>query len=241
MSGTGPDAGDGGREGGRPGDSYHGPSGVQRGSGNLQVNVHEHRVGIVSACAVALVCVATVIAVRVGGTGQDSGAVAPPGGSSAPATATGTAPRTGTADPSALTGRLVNRDSGMCLRVTGTEDDLVAVQDTCTADADRTWTLAQQDGSGDTRTLRNAYSGRCLAVMGTENLAPVRQFACTAARHDRQRWELLWGSGDRADHFVLRNAVTARCLLVQGRGAARPAAQISCGEQYDDQWWHLAP
>lgn len=176
MSGTGPDAGDGGREDGRPGDSYHGPSGVQRGSGNLQVNVHEHRVGIVSACAVALVCVATVIAVRVGGTGQDTGAVAPSGGNSAPAPATAPAtaraPRTGTADPSALTGRLVNRDSGMCLRVTGTEDDLVAVQDTCTADADRTWTLAQQDGSGDTRTLRNAYSGRCLAVMGTENLAP---------------------------------------------------------------------
>ncbi|MFD4935913.1 RICIN domain-containing protein [Streptomyces virginiae] len=239
MSGTGPDTGDGGAADGRPGDTYHGPSGVQRGSGNLQVNVHEHRVGVLSACAVALVCVATVIAVRVGGTGQDSGAGAPSGGSSAPATAT--APRTGTADPSALTGRLVNRDSGLCLRVSGTEDDVVAVQDTCTADADRTWTLAQRDGGGDTRTLRNAYSGRCLAVVGPENLAPVKQFACAAAHHDEQHWELLWGSGDRADHFVLRNAVTARCLLVQGPGAGRPAAQISCGEQYDDQWWHLAP
>ncbi|MGW7329444.1 RICIN domain-containing protein, partial [Streptomyces sp. NPDC054840] len=245
MSGAGSDMGEGGRGGGRPGDTYHGPSGVQRGSGNLQVNVHEYRVGIISACAVALVCVATVIAVRVGGTGPDTGRVAPPGGSRATATATAPAPApapapgtgTGTADPSVLTGRLVNRDSGLCLRATGTEDGLVPVQDTCTADADRTWTLAPQDG-GDTRTLRNAHSGRCLAVVGTENSAPARQFACTAARHDRQHWELQWGSGDRADHFVLRNAVNAKCLMVQGREAARPAAQTSCGEQYDDQWWH---
>ncbi|MFJ6050338.1 RICIN domain-containing protein [Streptomyces sp. NPDC092307] len=234
MSGTEADAGESDREDGRPGDTYHGPSGVQHGSGNLQVNVHEHRVGIISACAVALVCVATVIAVRVGGTNPDPGSAAPPGGSTA------TAP-TGPADPSALTGRLVNRGSGLCLRVPGTEDGLVPVQDTCTADADRTWTLAQQDGGGDTRTLRNASSGKCLGVVGTENFAPVRLFPCTAARHDGQHWELQWGRGDRADEFVLRNAVNAKCLVVQGREAARPAAQTSCGEQYDDQWWHLAP
>ncbi|WP_234314117.1 MULTISPECIES: RICIN domain-containing protein [unclassified Streptomyces] len=118
--------------------------------------------------------------------------------------------------------------------------NLVPVQDTCTADTDRTWTLALQDG-GETRTLRNAHSGRCLAVVGTENSAPARQFACTAARRDGQHWELQWGSGDRADSFVLRNAVNTKCLMVQGREAARPAAQTSCGEQYDDQWWHLAP
>ncbi|MEV7559837.1 RICIN domain-containing protein [Streptomyces sp. NPDC089795] len=233
MNGTGADRGEGGRGEGRPGDTYHGPSGVQRGSGNLQVNVHEHRVGIVSACAVALVCVATVIAVRVGGTPSDTGAVAPPGGSTATT-------RPGTTDPSALTGRLVNRNSGLCLRVPGTEENLVPVQDTCTADADRTWTLALQDG-GETRTVRNAHSGRCLAVAGTENSAPARQFACTAARLDGQHWELQWGSGDRSDSFVLRNAVNTKCLMVQGREAARPAAQTSCGEQYDDQWWHLTP
>ncbi|MFD7783462.1 RICIN domain-containing protein [Streptomyces nojiriensis] len=237
MSGAEPDRGDDGR-----GDTYTGPSGVQRGSGNLQVNFHEHRAGILSACAVALVCVATVIAVRVGGgDDRDTGAVAPPAKS--PATATATAPRTvpGTADPSVLTGRLVNQDSRLCLRVPGTDEGLVPVQDTCTDDADRTWTLAPQEAGGATRTLRNARSGRCLAVAGAENFAPARQFACTAARQDEQHWELQWGSGDRADRFMLRNAVNAKCLTVRGRESTRPAAQTSCGDQYDDQWWHLVP
>ncbi|MFF4444363.1 RICIN domain-containing protein [Streptomyces sp. NPDC001502] len=230
---------DGGREDDRRGDTYRGPAGVQRGSGNLQVNFHEHRAGILSACAVALVCVATVIAVRVGGD-PDTEAAAPPPGSTATATAPTPRPGTGTADPSVLTGRLVNGDSRLCLRVPGTDDGLVPVQDTCTGAADRTWTLAPQDG-GDTRTLRNAHSGRCLAVAGSENFAPARQLACTAARHDGQHWELQWGRGDRADQFMLRNAVNAKCLVVQGREATRPAAQVSCGDQYDDQWWHLAP
>ncbi|MFF2789103.1 RICIN domain-containing protein [Streptomyces sp. NPDC058049] len=196
MRGPGSDTGDGGRDDGRRGDTYHGPSGVQRGSGNLQVNFHEHRAGIVSACAVALVCVATVIAVRVGGGDPDTDAAAPPPGSTATATAPAPRPGTGAADPSVLTGRLVNRDSHLCLRVPGAEDGLVPVQDTCTGAADRTWTLAPQDG-GNTRTLRNAHSGRCLAVVGSENFAPARQFACTAARHDAQHWELQWGRGDR--------------------------------------------
>ncbi|MFJ7591702.1 RICIN domain-containing protein [Streptomyces sp. NPDC097617] len=204
---------------------------MQSGSGNLQVNVHEHRVGILSACAVALVCVATVIAVRVGG-GPGAEADVPP--AAVPATTPGAAGE----DTSVLTGRLVNIGSGLCLRVPGTGDDLVPVQDTCSADADRTWTLAQQDG-GATRTLRNASSGRCLTVAGEEQLAPVRQFACTAGRAG-QRWELLWGTGTRAGQFVLRNAGNAKCLLVQGRERTRPAAQTSCGEEYNDQWWHLA-
>ncbi|MFB6559803.1 RICIN domain-containing protein [Streptomyces sp. NPDC056400] len=247
MNGAESDGGDGGRDDGRRGDTYGGPTGVQRGSGNLQVNFHEHRAGIVSACAVALVCVATVIAVRVGGADADTGAVPPPakGTTSSPAprpgSGSGTGTGTGTADPSVLTGRLVNYDSKLCLRVPGTDDGLVPVQDTCTDDADRTWTLALQAGGGDTRTLRNAHSGRCLAVVGSENFAPARQFACTAARNDGQHWELQWGSGDRADRFVLRNAVNTKCLTVQGHEVARPATQTSCGDHYDDQWWQLAP
>ncbi|MFB7267721.1 RICIN domain-containing protein [Streptomyces nojiriensis] len=238
MSGTESDRGDDGR-GDVRGDTYTGPSGVQRGSGNLQVNFHEHRAGIVSACAVALVCVATVIAVRVGGGDRDTEAVSPPAKS--PATATAPRPGPGAADPSVLTGRLVNRDSKLCLRVPGPDDGLVPVQDTCTDAADRTWTLAPQDADGDTRTLRNAHSGRCLTVVGTENFAPARQFACTAARYDGQHWELQWGRGDRAEQFMLRNAVNTKCLTVQGRETTRPAAQTSCGDHYDDQWWQLAP
>lgn len=245
MSGAESDGADDGRDGGRRGDTFRGPTGVQRGSGNLQVNFHEHRAGILSACAVALVCVATVIAVRVGGANPDTGAVTPPAKSTASSPAprpdAGTGTGTGTADPSVLTGRLVNYDSKLCLRVPGTDDGLVPAQDACTDAADRTWTLAPQDGGGDTRTLRNAHSGRCLAVVGSENFAPVRQFACTTARNDGRHWELQWGSGDRAGQFVLRNAVNAKCLTVQGREAARPAAQTSCGDHYDDQWWQLAP
>ncbi|WP_405786870.1 RICIN domain-containing protein [Streptomyces sp. NBC_00029] len=239
MTGSGPDDD-------RRGDAFHGAAGVQRGSGNLQVNVHEHRVGILSACAVALVCVATVIAVRVGGD-RGTESVAPPAGSTATtpgtssATPPGTTPGTAGPDPSALTGRLVNRGSGLCLRVPGPGDGLVPVQDTCTGAADRTWTLALQEDGGTTRTLRNADSGRCLAVAGNENHSPARQHACTGRRGDNQHWELMWGTGERAEYFVLRNAVNAKCLVVQGREPARPAAQISCGEQYDDQWWHLAP
>ncbi len=226
MTGSEPDPAES-----RRGDAYHGPAGVQRGSGNLQVNVHEHRVGILSACAVALVCVATVIAVRVGGD-PGTGADAPPASASAPTPGA-------QEDLSALTGDLVNDGSGLCLRTPGVGEGVVPVQDTCTADTDRTWTLAQQDG-GRSRTLRNAHSGRCLTVTGEENGAPVRQSACTAGQHV-QRWELLWGNGARAGHFVLRNASNAKCLLVQGSGQGLPAAQISCGEEYADQWWHLVP
>ncbi|MFD9010282.1 RICIN domain-containing protein [Streptomyces sp. NPDC059552] len=231
MTGSEPDPADG-----RRGDAYHGPAGVQRGSGNLQVNIHEHRVGILSACAVALVCVATVIAVRLGGD-TGTGADAPP--DSAPATTSATTSGAPREDLSALTGHLVNDGSGLCLRAPGTGEGLVPVQDTCTADTDRTWTLAQQDGARS-RTLRNAHSGRCLTVTGEENGAPARQFACTAGQHV-QRWELQWGSGARAGHFVLRNAANAKCLLVQGTGQGLPAAQTSCGEEYADQWWHLVP
>ncbi|MFK0257042.1 RICIN domain-containing protein [Streptomyces sp. NPDC090445] len=235
MTGAESGGGDGPREGGRRGEAYHGPAGVQRGSGNLQVNVHEHRAGILSACAVALVCVATVIAVRVGG---DPGteAAAPP---SHTATAPAPDPGTGGADPSVLTGRLVNDDSGLCLRVTGSEDGVVPVQDTCTAAADRTWTLDRQDG-GATRTLRNGSSGRCVTVTGKEDFAPAHQLACTGPLEGR-RWEMLWGTGRRAGHFALRSIGHAKCLVVQGRAAGRPAAQVSCSDEFDDQWWHLTP
>ncbi|MGW0950132.1 RICIN domain-containing protein [Streptomyces sp. NPDC002623] len=244
MTGTGPDEGGGRRDDGRREDTFHGPAGVQRGSGNLQVNYHEHRTGILSACAIALACLATVIAVWAGGD--------PTTGTPARDTETGTETRADTAlapgtaqsgtagaDPSVLTGRLVNDSSGLCLRSPGTGDGLVPVQDTCTGAADRSWTLAASTG-GATRTLRNAHSGRCLAVTGAENFSPARQLTCTA-RPDGQRWEQLWGTGDRAGHFMLRSVGNAKCLVVQGREAARPAAQTSCGEEYDDQWWHLAP
>ncbi|MEU2392653.1 ricin-type beta-trefoil lectin domain protein [Streptomyces sp. NPDC007369] len=241
---TGPEFGGGGgggegrRDAGRRGDSFHGPAGVQRGSGNLQVNFHEHRTGILSACAVALVCVATVIAVRVGGD-PGTGPTAPPSKKAA-APAPGTAPPgTAGADPPVLTGRLVNDDSGLCLRVAGTGDGLVPVQDTCTATADRTWTLDGQDG-GATRTLRNGHSGLCVTVAGPENHAPARQLACTGGPEGRH-WELLWGTGDRTGHFALRSIGNAKCLVVQGPEAGRPAVQMPCGQEYDDQWWHLAP
>ncbi|MER5728815.1 hypothetical protein ABT084_10810 [Streptomyces sp. NPDC002138] len=118
--------------------------------------------------------------------------------------------------------------------------DLTPVQDTCTGAADRTWTLAQRD-DGATRALRNADSGRCVGVTGTENFTPARLFTCTPAQEDGPRWELLWGSGARAGHFVLRGAGNAKCLVVQGIEATRPAVQTSCAEAYPDQWWHLTP
>ncbi|WP_239516615.1 MULTISPECIES: RICIN domain-containing protein [unclassified Streptomyces] len=240
--------GDGPRDEGHREDTFHRPAGVQRGNENVQVNIHEHRTrtGVISACAVALVCVATLIAVRVGGDGpgtDDAGRPAEssttaPGG--APGTAPGTAPPgSAGADASVLSGQLVNGDSGLCLRVPGVEEGLVPVQDSCTGAADRTWTLATQDG-GATRTLRNAHSGRCVTVEGLENFAPARQLACTG-RQDGLRWQLLWGTGGRAGHFVLRSTGNAKCLVVQGHEPAHPAQQASCGEEYADQWWHLAP
>ncbi|MFD7631333.1 hypothetical protein ACFV7Q_35860, partial [Streptomyces sp. NPDC059851] len=136
MTGAGSGEGEGRRE-----DAFHGPAGVQRGSGNLQVNFHEHRAGIVSACTVALVCVVTLIIVRVGGGGAPgTGATGSPAN-----TATTTAPAPapappGTAGPvpAVLTGQLVNGNSGLCLRAPGTGDGLVPVEDTCTRPPHRT-------------------------------------------------------------------------------------------------------
>ncbi|NXY96672.1 RICIN domain-containing protein [Streptomyces sp. BR123] len=238
MTGAESGKGERPRGGGSRGDAYHGPAGVQRGSGNLQVNFHEHRTGILSACAVALVCVATVVAVRLGG-GPGTEATAPPSHTATPAPAPDRDPGTAGADPSVLSGRLVNDDSGLCLRVTGSEDGLVPVQDECTAAADRTWTLDRQD-DGATRTLRNGHSARCVTVAGPENHAPARQLACTGPREGR-RWELLWGTGRRAGHFALRSIGNGKCLVVQGRATGRPAAQVSCSDEFDDQWWHLTP
>ncbi|MFD0268786.1 ricin-type beta-trefoil lectin domain protein [Streptomyces sp. NPDC127106] len=239
---TGAESGEGDS---RRGEAFHGPAGVQRGSGNLQVNFHEHRASVLSACAVALVCVAAVIAVRVGGGSSPGPTASPTNTAPAPAPGPSTAPPgtappgTAEADPSVLTGRLVNDDSGLCLRVAGADDRLVPVQDTCTGSADRTWMLARADG-GATRTLRNGYSGRCLAATGPENDAPVHQLTCTP-RYEGQRWELLWGTGARSGQFMLRSIGPAKCLLVRGPAAGRPAAQTSCGAEYADQWWRLAP
>ncbi|MFJ9646284.1 ricin-type beta-trefoil lectin domain protein [Streptomyces sp. NPDC101206] len=240
MTGGGSGGGDGRRDdGGRRGDAFHGGAGVQRGSGNLQVNLHEHRMGILSACAVALVCVATVFVVRTGG-GSDTAATTDPPTSTVTTPAPGgLPPGTAGADPSVLTGRLVNDGSGLCLRAAGTGEDPVPVQDTCSGAADRTWTLALQSGGGAARTLRDGHTGRCLAATVPENFAPVRQVAC-AAQPEGQRWELLWGTGDRTGHFMLRSIGPAKCLLVQGRVPGRAAAHTSCGEQNEDQWWHLA-
>ncbi|MFI8458139.1 RICIN domain-containing protein [Kitasatospora sp. NPDC085464] len=246
---SGGGGGDGRREDGPRGHDFRGPTGLQHGNGNLQVNFHEHRAGIISACAVALVCVATVIAVQVGsdptprsagpGAGIPASNAAPPGTTSSGTAPSGTAPSgTAGADPSVLTGRLVNDGSGLCLRAPGPGDGLVPVQDACTGDADRAWTLAPQNGA--LRTLRNADGGRCLSAAGPENFAAVRQVDCTA-RPDGQHWELLWGAGARSGHFMLRSTGNAKCLMVQGDEAGRPAAQTSCGEAYDDQWWHLSP
>ncbi|MFJ3925272.1 RICIN domain-containing protein [Streptomyces sp. NPDC090022] len=211
---------------------------MQRGSGNLQINLHEHRTGLLSACAVALVCVATVIAVRVGGDDPGAGAgAASPGIPPATRTPAPTPPGTPGADPPVLTGRLVNGDGGLCLRAPGTEEGLVPVQDTCTDGAERTWALESRDG-GATRTLRNAHSGHCLALAGTESLAPARQLAC-AAGQPGQRWELLRGDGDRAGQFMLRSTGNAKCLVAQRGAVAGPAVQISCGEHFADQWWRL--
>ncbi|MEV7523515.1 hypothetical protein [Streptomyces sp. NPDC091371] len=145
MTGAGPAGGDGQGDDGRRrrGDVCHGAAGVQHGNKSVQFSCHEHRTGILSACAVALVCVATVIAVRVGD-GPGTGAASTPTG----IPTANTAPATAGTDPSVLTGRLVNDGSMLCLRVTGTADGLVPVQDTCTGDDDRIWTLARQDGGG---------------------------------------------------------------------------------------------
>ncbi|MFG2616893.1 RICIN domain-containing protein [Streptomyces sp. NPDC048507] len=237
MSGTGPagaeDPPDGPQRGGRrDGDAFHAPAGVQHGSGNLQVNLHEHRTRVLTACAVALVCVAVVIAVRMGG---DPGR---PAEGAAPRTPDAVAPGPGRTDPSPLTGRLVNDGSGMCLRVPGAGDGLVPVQDTCSGAPDRTWTLGGQE-DGAPRTLRDGLSGRCLTLTDPGNFAPARQFACAAGR-DGQHWELLWGEGGRAGHSMLRGSGNAKCLVVQGAQPSRPAVQASCGDAYDDQWWHLA-
>ncbi|QNP74247.1 ricin-type beta-trefoil lectin domain protein [Streptomyces roseirectus] len=224
------------------GDVYRGPAARQHGDGNLQINVHEHRAGILAACAVALVCVATVIAVLVAGdpgTGAAGPASVTPTPTPAPATNPATDPAPGAGggtDRSGLTGRLVNDGSGLCLTAPGTEDD-VPVQDTCTGTPDRTWTLAAQDTAA--RTVRNARSGRCLAVAGTENFAPARQLDC-AVRPDAQHWELLWGTGRHAGHFMLRSTRNAKCLAAPGAEPARPAVQTSCGEDYADKWWHIA-
>ncbi|MFJ7204191.1 RICIN domain-containing protein [Streptomyces sp. NPDC098789] len=240
MSGKGSGGDDGApRADGRAGDAFHGPTGVQHGSGNFQVNLHEHRTGIIlTACAVALVCAVAVIAVRLGGD-EGGGSAAPP--TAIPGTGTGTGTDKGAAgtDQSVLVGRLVNDGSGLCLRAAGTGDDLVPVQDSCTGAAAGTWTLRAQDG-GATRTLRDGLGGRCLTVTGSENSAPAVQRTC-GPRADGQRWQLMWGSGDRSGHFVLRADGNSKCLMVQGPGAGRPAAQTSCGEQYADQWWHLVP
>ncbi|MGW6705620.1 RICIN domain-containing protein [Streptomyces sp. NPDC054956] len=240
MTGSEPSGDTDRRDDDRRGNTYRGPAGVQHGSRNLQVNLHEHRTGILSACAVALVCVAVVIAVRMGG--DPGGAAAtppagPPRTNTAPAPTPTPAPGTAGEDSSVLIGRLVNDDGGLCLRVPGTEDGLVPVQDTCTDAADRTWTLTLQDG-GVTRTLRNGQSGRCLTVSGQENFTPARQLACTA-EDGGQHWKLLWGKGELAGHFTLVNTGTTKCLVVQGRVPDRPATQASCGEEYKDQWWHL--
>lgn len=206
-------------------DVFRGATGKQDGDGNVQINIHENRTGIVAACVVALVFGATLAVVLVTGKEPGDKEVPPPTGT--PFTASGTS----------LAGRLVNDGSGLCLRAPGTADGVVPVLAPCTDAPDRAWSLPARHEGSTARALRNDRSGRCLTVIGAENSAPVPQRRCTT-RADAH-WEVLWGTGDRAGHFMLRSTANAKCLVAQGAEVNRPVGQISCGEQYDDQWWYV--
>jgi hypothetical protein len=215
----------------RRNNTFHGPGAIQEGSGNLQINVHDNRMTILAVCVVGIVFGTTLAVVLLsGGSGEQS---------DNPAN-TPTAPTSSAVQPrkdSTLAGRLVNDGSGLCLRAPGTAPGLVPVLATCAAAPDRTWTLPTGHDDSEARALRNAHSDRCLTTTGTENSAPVPQLPCTT-RPDAH-WQVLWGTGDRAGHFMLRNTANAKCLMAQGTEPNRPTAQISCGERYADQWWHI--
>ncbi|MFG2824455.1 ricin-type beta-trefoil lectin domain protein [Kitasatospora sp. NPDC048365] len=153
---------------------------------------------------------------------------------------TGRTPAPGTAQPSPpateppVSGRhLVNRSSSLCLRVAGLDAGLTPVQDSCTGAADRAWTL-----DPETRAVRNTASGRCLTAGGTGDWIPTRQEDCGPGATG-QRWEQMWGSGERLGYFQLFSNYSNKCLVVQDPAAGRPAAQVSCGDAYPDQWWQL--
>ncbi|WP_075734065.1 RICIN domain-containing protein [Streptomyces acidiscabies] len=211
--------------------TFHGPGAIQEGSGNLQINVHDNRMTILAACVVGIVFGTTLAVVLLsGGSGKKDTPANTPDTSTSSATET-------TRTDTTLTGNLVNDDSGLCLRAPGTAPGLVPVLATCTKTPDRTWTLPTAHDNSEARALRNNHSARCLTTTGTENSAPVPQLPCTTSPN--AHWQVLWGTGDRAGHFMLRNTANAKCLMAQGTDQNTPTAQISCGEQYADQWWHV--
>ncbi|MFF0309835.1 RICIN domain-containing protein [Streptosporangium sp. NPDC004379] len=135
----------------------------------------------------------------------------------------------------ALTGMLVNGQTGKCLTVAGggrVTDNLRAAQYECDAYPTRQWTMTDATGTRQ-YTLRNAQTGKCLTIAGgasTANNYTAVQYTCMD--HPAFRW-MFWGAAG-AQQYQLKNVQTGKCLTIGPDGST--AVQYTCDKQPARMW-----
>ncbi|GAA3430374.1 RICIN domain-containing protein [Streptosporangium sandarakinum] len=135
----------------------------------------------------------------------------------------------------AVTGMLVNGQTGKCLTVAGggrATDNLRAAQYECDAYPTRQWTMTDATGTRQYM-LRNAQTGKCLTIAGgtsTANNYTAVQYTCVD--HPALRW-MFWGTAG-ARQYQLKNVQTGKCLTIGPDGST--AVQYTCDKQPSRMW-----
>jgi Ricin-type beta-trefoil lectin domain-like len=148
-------------------------------------------------------------------------------------------PAAGSTDPF----EVVNYHSGMCLGITGGEDDAPAVQWPCNGAANQAWHWGSEDGSTGHYQLING-DGECLGVAGasTKEGADVVGWTCLGTGHPDQYWQgnstLLVCGGDYLPYFDLHSG---QVLGVAGNSTSKGASVVQWPYQGEcnNQFWHL--
>ena len=80
----------------------------------------------------------------------------------------------------------VHNHDGLCLGITGGEDDAPAVQWTCNGSANQTWHWGSSNAAGYTQLING--DGECLGVAGESTSEGARIYGWTCNGHPDQYW-----------------------------------------------------
>jgi endo-1,4-beta-xylanase len=146
----------------------------------------------------------------------------------------GPTPTPGPTTPPGTYNRIVSRNSGKCVDVTGasTADGANVDQWTCNGGTNQQWQFV--DVGGGYYKLVSAKSGKCLDVYNnsTADGANVDQWTCNGGANQKWQW-VADGS-----YYQLKAQVSGKCLDVNGVSTADGAniQQWTCGSGTNQQW-----
>lgn len=133
---------------------------------------------------------------------------------------------------------IVNYHSGLCLGITGGEDDAAAVQWTCNGHPDQQWSVGGTNSAGYYQLVND--DGECLGVAGGATAAnsEVVGWSCLGTSHQDQYW-YVDTSISCGGYYPIYNYKSGRVLGVSANSTAVGAAVVIYGFQdtCNNQFW----